>query len=78
MRCVDGIEADADRSLQNLKQSFALATCLVPKLGYAEVSALVKQSLRDNRAFLDLACDQGLLDEAAIDDLIREVVSTDG
>ena len=77
-RCIDGIEADADRSLLNLKQSFALATCLVPKLGYAEVSALVKQSLRDNRAFLDLACDQGLLDEAAIDDLIREVVSTDG
>ena len=73
-RCIDGIEADAERSMANLKNSFALATCLVPKLGYSAVSALVKQSLRERRVFLDLLCEQGLLDPSEIDDLIREVV----
>jgi aspartate ammonia-lyase len=76
-RCVDGIEANVERSLQNLKSSFALATTLVPKLGYTEVSKLVKESVHSNRAFLDIACERGLIDSGEIEDLIKTVVCVD-
>jgi aspartate ammonia-lyase len=73
-RCIDGIEANAERSLENLHNSFALATSLVPRLGYAEVSRLVKQSLRDERAFLELAVERGLIEREEITALIESVV----
>ena len=75
--CIAGIEADAERSMANLRGSFALATCLVPKLGYREVSALVRQSVRERRAFLEIACERGLIDDGEIDALIRDVVRVD-
>jgi len=76
--CIDGIEADVERSLANLKNSFALATCLVPKLGYTEVSALVRQSVREQRAFLEIVQQRGLIQAGDIDDLIRDAVRVDG
>ena len=73
-RCIDGIEANAARSLENLHKSFALATTLVPKLGYAEVSRLVKESVREERAFLELAVERGLLERDEITALVESVV----
>ena len=75
--CIDGIQADAERSLHNLKNSFALATTLVPKLGYTEVSKLVKESVQDNRPFLDIACERGLINSDEILDLLETAVRVD-
>lgn len=73
-RCVTGIEANAARSAENLRNSYALATTLVPKLGYAEVSTLVKASVRMNRPFLDIAQERNLIDKDEIDELIKAAV----
>ena len=75
--CIDGIEANVERSLANLHNSFALATTLVPKLGYSAVSKLVKESVHSKRAFLDLARERGLIDAAEIAELIETVVRVD-
>lgn len=66
-RCVRGIEANRERSLSNLMRSSALATVFVPRLGYAEVSRLVRASVREQRPFIELAIERGLLTQ---DDVI--------
>jgi aspartate ammonia-lyase len=73
-RCVRGIEANASRSMENLQKSYALATTLVPRLGYVEVSKLVKDSVRAERPFLDLAQERNLINEDEILELIKASV----
>jgi len=73
-RCVNGIEANATRSMENLQKSYALATTLVPKLGYIEVSKLVKESVRCERPFLEIAQERNLISESEILELIKASV----
>ena len=75
--CIDGIEANAERSMANLLNSFALATIFVPKLGYSEVSKLVKESLTCDETFLQLAQKRQLISEAEILDEIKRSVRVD-
>jgi aspartate ammonia-lyase len=73
-RCVNGIEANVSRSMENLQNSYALATTLVPKLGYTEVSKLVKDSVRSQRPFLEIAQERNLINESEILELIKASV----
>lgn len=74
-RCIAGIEADRDRSLQNLMQSSALATVFVPDLGYAQVASLVKRAQAEQRPFSTLAIESGLLGS---NDLLRRLEESTG
>jgi len=74
-KCIAGIEADCDHSLQNLIRSSGIATVFVPKLGYASVAELVHASTAEHRPFIDLAIEQGLLTHDEVLDVLRE--STD-
>ena len=76
-RCIDRIEADRERSLAHLLDSFALATTLVPTLGYSEVSRLVKESASTQTPFLALAEQQKLIDRAAVMDIVKLSVRDD-
>ena len=60
-KCIDGLAANREQSLRNLMESSALATLFLPQLGYARVTEIVKQSLRENRPFATLAVESGLL-----------------
>ena len=73
-RCVNGIEANVSRSMENLQNSYALATTLVPRLGYTEVSKLVKDSVRSQRPFLEIAQERNLISEDEILELIKTSV----
>lgn len=75
--CIDGIEANAERCMVNLQSSFALATIFVPKLGYSAVSKLVKESLRCDETFLELAQQRQLITKAEILDQIKLSVTVD-
>lgn len=75
--CIDGIEANAERSMANLQNSFALATTFVPKLGYNAVSKLVKESLQCEETFLELAQQRQLITESEILDQIKRSVLVD-
>ncbi|MBD9541334.1 aspartate ammonia-lyase [Ensifer sp. ENS04] len=74
-KCIAGVEADEEQSLKNLMQSSALATVFVPKLGYAEVSRLVQESVANRRPFIELAIERGLLTHDEVLEVVRE--STD-
>lgn len=75
--CIDGIEANVERSMENLQNSFALATIFVPKLGYGAVSKLVKESLQSDETFLELAQKYQLITKAEILDEIKRSVIVD-
>jgi aspartate ammonia-lyase len=47
---------------------------MVPKLGYAEVSKLVKDSVRSERPFLEFAQERNLISENEILELIQASV----
>ena len=60
-KCIAGVEANRKQSLKNLMQSSAIATVFVPRLGYAQVAKLVQASLTQDRPFIELAVETGLL-----------------
>ncbi|MFA6074366.1 MAG: aspartate ammonia-lyase [Negativicutes bacterium] len=47
-RCISGIQANGDRCLDNLEQTAALITAIVPQIGYAAAAELVKKMLAEN------------------------------
>jgi aspartate ammonia-lyase len=61
---VAGIEADVARNEQHLLDSMAVATALVPTLGYARVSKLARQSVEENRPLLDILDESDVLKRA--------------
>ncbi len=75
--CVAGIEADAERSMDNLMNSFALATTLVPRLGYSAVSKLVKDSVHVGRPFLELAEEQNLIARSEVLEIVKTSITLD-
>jgi aspartate ammonia-lyase len=60
-KCVQGIEADAARNEKHLLQSMAVATALVPKIGYARVSELARRSVAEGRPLVAILEESGLL-----------------
>jgi aspartate ammonia-lyase len=62
-KCIDGIVANKEVSLRHLLASNALATALVPTLGYAQVSSIVRAALAEQRPFVEVAVEKGLLKE---------------
>ncbi|WP_321852398.1 aspartate ammonia-lyase [Burkholderia diffusa] len=60
-KCIAGITADVTRNEQHLMDSMAIATALVPKLGYARVSKLARQSVAEGRPLAAILAESGLL-----------------
>ena len=56
---VDGLEADERRCRALAERSPALATALVPRVGYDRVAALVKEALRRGATVRELAVEKG-------------------
>jgi aspartate ammonia-lyase len=65
-RCIVGLEADEDRMRQALLASSAAATALLPIIGYARASRLVRLAQIQNRSFIDLIAEEGLMSREAV------------
>lgn len=73
-KCVDGIEARPERALELLMNSPALATVMVPELGYTKVSAIVKQADKEGVSFVDAMIQKGLMERSQVIDLLKNAV----
>ncbi|MEX3842852.1 aspartate ammonia-lyase [Paraburkholderia sp. BR10882] len=60
-KCIAGITADGACNERHLMDSMAVATALVPKLGYARVSKLARQSVAQGRPLVQILDESGLL-----------------
>src|SRR3954451_13888404 len=77
-RCVDGIEADAERTRELLDRSTAVATALSPYIGYAATAELAKESVKTGRPIRDLVLESGLMDAARLDQILSVDAMTRG
>jgi aspartate ammonia-lyase len=68
--CVDGIEADAERCRRSVEGSTAVATALVPVLGYQIAERVAAEAAASGRSVRELAVGGGLIDAASFEALI--------
>jgi fumarate hydratase class II len=58
-RCVDGIEADAERCLELAQGSPSIVTPLNRYIGYEAAAAVVKQSLKERKSIREVVVERG-------------------
>src|SRR5450631_2020223 len=80
-RCIDGIEADADRCLTFAESSPSIVTPLNKYIGYEAAAKVAKQSLAENKTIRQVVVEsgyveQGLLTEAQLDDALDVLAMT--
>ena len=69
-RCVRGIEANEAMCAYWVERSAALATALMPHIGYARAAELSKQSVKEGVLIRDMVRRDALLPEAQIDEVL--------
>jgi fumarate hydratase class II len=69
-RCVAGLQADAERCAALVEQSLALATALVPRLGYDASAAIARESVATGKTVRQLVRDKKLIPDDELDRLL--------
>ena len=77
-RCLAGFEADEDRCRRYAESSPALATALVPHLGYEQSAAVVRQALAEGRTLREVVLERGLMEGPDIDRVLDVDAMTRG
>jgi aspartate ammonia-lyase len=68
--CVEGIEADEQRCRAHVEASTALATALVPELGYEAASALAERAQHAGRGIREQVLAEGILSGQQLDEML--------
>jgi len=69
-RCVRGITVNEARCRRNVESTAALATALVPAIGYDKAAEVAKRSLAEDRTLREIILDEGLVDPAELDRIL--------
>jgi fumarate hydratase, class II len=77
-RCVAGLEADEVRCRRYAESSPALATALVPHVGYEQAAAVVRQALAEGCTLREVVLARGLMDSAELDRVLDVDAMTRG
>jgi fumarate hydratase class II len=75
-KCVRGISANRDKCYANLEQSLALATALVPAIGYDKAAALAKKAYDTGNTVREVALQSRLLPEEQINQILDRIVGS--
>ena len=67
VRCVDGIEADAERCRELMDRSTATATALSPYIGYAKTAEVAKESVKTGKPIRAIVLERQLMDQQQLD-----------
>ena len=65
-KCIEGIEADAERCRELLENSLVAVTALNPYIGYAEASRVAKTALASRSSIRDVVLAEKLMTEAQL------------
>jgi fumarate hydratase class II len=77
-RCLAGFEADDERCRRYAESSPALATALVPHLGYEQAASVVRQAVAEGRTLRDVVLERGLMVAADLDRVLDVDAMTRG
>ena len=75
-RCVDGIEADAERCRELLDRSTAVATALSPYIGYAKTAEIAKESVSTGKPIREIVLERGLMEARQLDQVLSAEAMT--
>ena len=70
-KCIDGISANAETCAGYIEKSLALATGLVPKIGYDKAAAVSKKAYESGRTVRDVVLEENILSEKEFDDWLK-------
>ncbi|MFJ3047337.1 aspartate ammonia-lyase [Herbaspirillum chlorophenolicum] len=76
-KCISGLQASEQVNERHLLDSTAIATALIPKLGYAQVSKIVRQAASEGRTLIDVFEERGILSRDEAIRLTRESTALD-
>ncbi len=71
-QCIDGITANHERCSAMVEQSLALATRLVPVVGYDRAARLVQEAYETGKTIRQVVLERGILTEQETDKLFSE------
>ena len=74
-KCIRGITADLEKCSSNLEQSLALATALVPAIGYDRAAALAKEAYQSGKTIREVALKSQVLPAKEIDRILDKMVA---
>ena len=69
-KCIDGIVAIRQKSASNVEKSLALATNLVPHIGYDQAAAIAKKAHETGKTIREVALEEKILPKDALDRLL--------
>lgn len=73
-KCVSGLRANEEQALKNLMASSALATALVPELGYDKTTEIAHQAEAQGERFVDAIVRQDFMEDQDIDAAVRSAI----
>jgi fumarate hydratase class II len=71
LRCVNGIEANREKTGALVEQSLAMATALTPAIGYDRAAAIAKEAYETGRTVREVAIEKSGLSAEKIAELLR-------
>ena len=71
--CIDGISANVERCAATIEQSLALATYLVPLIGYDRAAEIAKEAHRTGQTVREVALSRGDLSPEAIEEVFSRI-----
>ncbi len=75
-KCVDGISANAERCAANIEQSLALATYLVPLIGYDRASEIAKEAYAAGKTIREVVLGGNLLSATELEEAFSKIYPT--
>lgn len=69
-KCIDGIVADRKKSESNIEKSLAMATGLVPHIGYDRAAAVAKKAYETGKTIRDIVLEDNILAENLLDEIV--------
>jgi len=76
-KCIEGIEANAERCAELVERSMAMVTSLAPIIGYDKAAEIAKESARTGRTVREIAKERNVLPEAELTKALDPVAMTE-
>ena len=77
-RCVDGIEADAERARLLVERNLIVVTALNPRIGYDMAAQVAKEAHASDRTIRDVVLGMGLMEAEELDEVLDIGRMTEG
>jgi fumarate hydratase class II len=77
-RCIEGLEADAEKCEGNIEQSLAMGTALAPLIGYDKAAEIAKVAHQRGRTIREVAGELSGLDRSALEKALDPRTQTGG